>query len=235
MTLVHVRPYVFAALGTFASLTAVSCGKGDAKSAETGASQVAIAVSPVAAVEEPIARFIRVTGTLTAEERADVAAETAGRVVATPVERGSPVAQGAELVKLSTVETEASLKEAEANAEADKARREAVEARNHAESLVHQVDKNLKEHGDKLGAQEKGEAEAAIAAAKSALEGTDVEAVKQATERLSQAAMKIGEAMYKAEQAQAGAAGAAGAQPGGKPDDKVVDAEFEEVDDKKKG
>jgi len=116
MTLVHVRPYVFAALGTFASLTAVSCGKGDAKSAETGASQVAIAVSPVAAVEEPIARFIRVTGTLTAEERADVAAETAGRVVATPVERGSPVAQGAELVKLSTVETEASLKEAEANA-----------------------------------------------------------------------------------------------------------------------
>ena len=125
------------------------------------------------------------------------------------------------------------VKEAEANAEADKARREAVEARNHAEGLVHQVEKNLKEHGDKLGDQDKGEAEAAIAAAKSALEGTDTEAVKQATERLSQAAMKIGEAMYKAEQAQPGAEGPQ-AGPGAKPDDKVVDAEFEEVDDKKK-
>ena len=135
---------------------------------------------------------------------------------------------------LNEADIQRMVKEAEANAEADKQRREAVEARNHAESLVHQVEKNLKEHGDKLGAQEKGEAEAAIAAAKSALEGTDVEAVKQATERLSQAAMKIGEAMYKAEQAQAGAAGGAGPQPGGKPDDKVVDAEFEEVDDKKK-
>ncbi len=142
---------------------------------------------------------------------------------------------------LNEADIQRMVKEAEANAEADKARREAVEARNHAEGLVHQVEKNLKEHGDKLGPQEKGEAEAAINAAKSALEGTDVEAVKQATERLSQAAMKIGEAMYKAEQAQAGAAGpgaagpgAAGPQPGGKPDDKVVDAEFEEVDDKKK-
>src|ERR1700684_2808712 len=92
-------------------------------------------------------------------------------------------------------------KEAEANAEADKKRRETIEARNHAESLVHQVEKNLKEHGDKVGAQEKGEAEAAVAAARSALEGTDTEAVKQASERLSQAAMKIGEAMYKAESA----------------------------------
>ena len=70
--------------------------------------------------------------------------------------------------------------------------------RNQAEALIHQVEKNLKEHGDKIGAQEKGEAEAAIAAARSALEGTDAEALKQATERLSQAAMKIGEAMYKA-------------------------------------
>lgn len=77
---------------------------------------VAIAVAPVAAVEQPIARFIRVTGTLTAEERSDVAAETGGRVVSTPVERGSPVAQGAELVRISPIETDASLKEAEANA-----------------------------------------------------------------------------------------------------------------------
>src|SRR6201985_3109930 len=113
---------------------------------------------------------------------------------------------------LSEGDIQRMVKEAEANAEADKQRRDTVEARNHAESLVHQVEKNLKEHGDKLGAQEKGEAEAAIAAAKSALEGSDLEAIKQATERLSQAAMKIGEAMYKAEAASA-QAGAGAAEP----------------------
>jgi molecular chaperone DnaK len=138
---------------------------------------------------------------------------------------------------LSEADIQRMVKEAEANAEADKQRRETVESRNHAESMTHQVEKNLKEHGDKLGAQEKGEAEAALAAAKSALEGTDVEALKQATERLSQAAMKIGEAMYKAEAAQQ--QGSDGNPPhgpgaGGAPDDKVVDAEFEEVDEKKK-
>jgi len=114
--------------------------------------------------------------------------------------------------------------------------------KNHADGLVHQVDKNLKEHGDKLPAQEKGEAEAAMAAARSAMEGTDVEALKQATERLSQSAMKLGESMYKSQQAdqaadataQAGAAGGQQGSQGGKPDEKVVDAEFEEVDDKKK-
>jgi molecular chaperone DnaK len=135
---------------------------------------------------------------------------------------------------LSDVEIERMVKEAEANADADKQRRELVETKNQTEGLVHQVERNLKEHGDKIGAQEKGEAEAAVAAAKSALEGTDLEAMKQASERLSQAAMKIGEAMYKA-QAEAGAhPGGDAAAPGGKPDDKVVDAEFEEVDDKKK-
>jgi len=134
---------------------------------------------------------------------------------------------------LSEADIQRMVKEAEANAEADKKRREMVEARNHTESLVHQVEKNLSEHGDKLGAQEKGEAEAAVAAARSALEGSDAEALKQAGERLSQAAMKIGEAMYKAEAASG--QGAAGPQAGGAaPDDKVVDAEFEEVDEKKK-
>ena len=77
---------------------------------------LAVSVSPVAVTEQPIARFIRVTGTLTAEEQADVAAETGGRVVSTPVERGTPVSQGTELIRLSAVETEASVKEAEANA-----------------------------------------------------------------------------------------------------------------------
>ena len=64
-------------------------------------------VAPVAAIEQPIARFIRATGRLTAEEQADVAAETAGRVIATPVERGTPVAAGAELIRVSAAETEA--------------------------------------------------------------------------------------------------------------------------------
>ena len=137
---------------------------------------------------------------------------------------------------LSEADIQRMVKEAEANAEADKKRREMVEARNHAEGLVHQVEKSLGEHGDKLGAQDKGEAEAAVAAARSALEGSDAEALKQATERLSQAAMKIGETVYKAEAeaAQAGAAGAAPHAGGANPNEKVVDAEFEEVDDKKK-
>jgi len=76
----------------------------------------AIAVAPAAAIERPIARFIRVTGTLMAEEQADVAAETNGRVVATPIERGTKVAPGAELIRLSPTETDAQMKEAEANA-----------------------------------------------------------------------------------------------------------------------
>ena len=140
---------------------------------------------------------------------------------------------------LNDADIERMVKEAEANAEADKKRREFVEAKNQAEALVHQVEKNLQEHGDKLGAQEKGEAEAAIAAARSAMEGTDADALKQATERLSQAAMKIGEAMYKS-QAEAGGRLLAVAEarpvaaPAGQADEKVVDAEFEEVDDKKK-
>src|SRR6516162_2750165 len=140
---------------------------------------------------------------------------------------------------LSEADIQRMVKEAEANAEADKKRRETIEARNHTESLIHQVEKNLKEHGDKVPAQEKGEAEAAIAAARSAMESNDPAALKQATERLSQSAMKLGEAMYRAQQADQSAeatAQAGGAQPGGgaKSDEKVVDAEFEEVDENKK-
>jgi RND family efflux transporter MFP subunit len=76
----------------------------------------AVAIGAVAAVEQPIARFIRATGSLTAEDQAGVAAETAGRVVATPIERGTPVTEGTELVRLSSTETEAQLQEATANA-----------------------------------------------------------------------------------------------------------------------
>jgi molecular chaperone DnaK len=128
------------------------------------------------------------------------------------------------------------VKEAEANAEADKKRRDFVEAKNQADGLVHQVEKNLKENGDKISAQDKGEAEAALAAARAAMEGTDATALKAASDRLGQVAMKIGEQMYKsqAEGGTAPGADAAGGPSAGKPDDKVVDAEFEEVEDKKK-
>ncbi len=139
---------------------------------------------------------------------------------------------------LSESDIQKMVKEAEANAAADKKRREFVEAKNHADGLVHQVEKTLKENEGKVSAQDKGEAEAAVNAARSAMEGTDIDALKQATERLSQVAMRIGEAMYKS-QADAGgpgAGGAAGGHAGGSAtgDEKVVDAEFEEVDDKKK-
>ncbi len=135
---------------------------------------------------------------------------------------------------LNDADIERMVREAEANAEADKRKREQVEARNQAEAMIHQVERNLSEHGDKLPPHEKGDAEAAVAAARSALEGADADTLKQATDRLSQAAMKIGEAMYRAEQAgaQAGPGPEAHAEPAA--DDKVVDAEFEEVDDKKK-
>jgi membrane fusion protein (multidrug efflux system) len=99
-----------------AALLTSSCSTGDAKTTDQTPAPAAVAVDATAAVEQPIARFIRTTGTLMAEEQADVAAETAGRVISAPIERGSKVSQGAELVRLSATETDAQLKEAEANA-----------------------------------------------------------------------------------------------------------------------
>jgi membrane fusion protein (multidrug efflux system) len=112
------RLVTFTASGAviLASLVWTACSTANGKTEDRAASPLAVSVSPVAVTEQPISRFIRVTGTLTAEEQADVAAETSGRVISTPVERGSPVTQGTELVRLSAVETEASVKEAEANA-----------------------------------------------------------------------------------------------------------------------
>jgi membrane fusion protein, multidrug efflux system len=99
-----------------ASLAWTACSTANGKTEDRAASALAVSASPVAVTEQSISRFIRVTGTLTAEEQADVAAETSGRVISTPIERGTPVTQGTELVRLSAVETEASVKEAEANA-----------------------------------------------------------------------------------------------------------------------
>jgi molecular chaperone DnaK len=135
---------------------------------------------------------------------------------------------------LSDADIERMVRDAEDNAAADKVRREAVEARNQTEAMVNQVEKTLKEAGDNVSAQDKGEAEAAVAAAKSALEAGDAEAVKAAGERLSQSAMKLGEAMYKA-QAEAAAQPQGAPQPEPGPNgEKIVDADFEEVDDKDK-
>ena len=135
---------------------------------------------------------------------------------------------------LSDADIEKMVREAEANASADKARREMVEARNSAEGLVHQVDKNLKEHGEKLPASDKAEAEAAVEAVRQKLDGTDAEGLKAASERLEAAAMKIGQAVYaQASASPGGAAGGPGAPEAGGPDN-VVDADFEDVEDKKK-
>ncbi|MSO64356.1 MAG: molecular chaperone DnaK [Alphaproteobacteria bacterium] len=143
---------------------------------------------------------------------------------------------------LSEADIQRMVKEAEDNAKEDKAKRALIEARNQADALIHSTEKNLKEHGDKVGAGEKQAIESAVAELKSAKDGEDVAAIKAKTDALAQAAMKLGEAMYKAqaEQAAGGSAGGpdAGPQPagGGKADDGVVDADFEEVpDEKKKG
>jgi molecular chaperone DnaK len=131
---------------------------------------------------------------------------------------------------LSDSDIEKMVKEAEANAESDKARRAFIEAKNHADGLVHQTEKTLKENEGKISAEDKTAAESAIAAARTAMEGTDLAPLASATEALTTIAMKIGEAVYKA-----GAdAGSPEAAAEGKPGEKVVDADFEEVDHTRK-
>ncbi|NBS42786.1 MAG: molecular chaperone DnaK, partial [Acetobacteraceae bacterium] len=123
---------------------------------------------------------------------------------------------------LSDADIERMVKDAEANAEADRQRREAVEARNQLDALVHSTDKTLKESGDKVPAAEKAEVETALTAARAAMEGQDADAIRDASEKLSQAAMKMGEALYKAEQAAPKPEeGAAGAGAAGASKDKV--------------
>jgi molecular chaperone DnaK len=129
---------------------------------------------------------------------------------------------------LSEADIERMVRDAEENAAADKARRETVESRNQTEAMVNQAEKTLKEAGDKVSPADKAEVEAAVAAAKQALEGGDTAAVKAASEQLTQAALKLGEAMYKA-QAEAGPEPEAGANG-----EKIVDADFEDVDGDKK-
>jgi molecular chaperone DnaK len=135
---------------------------------------------------------------------------------------------------LSESDIERMVREAEANAEADKKRRETVEARNHLDAMIHSAEKTLRENGDKVDAVEKNAVETALKAAHEAKDRDDPVAMQAAQDSLSQAAMRMGEALYKAQQAagapEPGPAGGAGANP----NEKVVDAEFEEVDPKKK-
>src|SRR3979409_805494 len=142
---------------------------------------------------------------------------------------------------LSEADMQKMVKDAELHAEEDKKKRELIDARNQGEALVHSTDKHLKEFGDKVSAEEKAEIEGALEALKSTLTGENAEETKTKTNDLAQAAMKLGEAMYKAQQAdaQTGAGpGAGGSEAGGgtheAKNDKVVDAEFEDVTDKNK-
>ena len=138
---------------------------------------------------------------------------------------------------LSDADIEQMVKDAEAHAAEDRVKRESVEARNQADGLVYTTEKNLAEHGGKLPDADREEIEAAVAALKTALEGEDADDVKARTETLAQASMKLGEAMYQAQQEDAAGPADAAAGDGagaGADDSTVVDADFEEVDDERK-
>ena len=129
---------------------------------------------------------------------------------------------------LSDEDIEKMVKDAEANAESDKKKRELVDARNQADTMIHSSEKNLSEYGDKVTADEKSAIEKDVQALKDLLESEDLEKIKSALEALTQSSMKLGEAMYKEQQA---AAGAAEPDQGDRQpkDENVVDADFEEV------
>ena len=131
---------------------------------------------------------------------------------------------------LSDADIEKMVKDAEANAEADKKKKELVEARNQAEGLVHTTEKTLKENSDKISSADKGAIETAVNDLKAVLESEDVEVIKSKSDALMQASLKLGEAMYKAQGAEAGAQGQTqGAPEAEAKDENVVDADFEEV------
>ena len=144
---------------------------------------------------------------------------------------------------LSKEEVERMAKEAESHAAEEKAKRDEIEARNQLDNMIYQIEKMLKEHGEKISADDKGGIESALADAKKALEGGEAAAMDAAREKLTQASHKLAEVMYKA-QAESAAAGAgpgeAGAAAGNgageaekKKDEGVIDAEYVDVEDKK--
>ncbi len=140
---------------------------------------------------------------------------------------------------LSKEEVEKLVKDAQSHTEDDKKRRKAAEAKNQADNLLYQTEKNLSEHGDKIAPEEKSKIEEAIANLKKAMEGQDPDAIESATQALTTASHKLAEEMYKKASATASAGAGAGdpagqQNNGAKTDEKVVDAEFEEVDKDKK-
>ncbi|HEV2598663.1 molecular chaperone DnaK [Sphingopyxis sp.] len=135
---------------------------------------------------------------------------------------------------LSDADIDQMVKDAEQFAEEDKTRREAAEAKNNAESLIHSTESQLREHGDKVDAGLKSEIEAAVAEAKTAVEGGDPAAMTEKAQALAQVAMKLGQAIYEKEQQSAASPGADDDAGTAKADEDVVDAEFSEVEDDKK-
>jgi molecular chaperone DnaK len=146
---------------------------------------------------------------------------------------------------LSKEEVERMAKEADAHSAEDKTRREEIEAKNQLDSLVYNVEKMLKENGDKISGSERGDVENAVADAKKAIEGGDKAAMDSAREKLTTASHKLAEQMYKAQAAPAAGPGANGSGPvdgpdgasgngsGQKKDEGVIDAEYVDVEDKK--
>ncbi len=133
---------------------------------------------------------------------------------------------------LSDDDIEKMVKDAEENAEADKKRRELVEAKNQAESLIHSTEKSLEEHGDKVDPSTVEAIELAIAALKDELEKDNADKIKSGIQNVTEASMKLGEAIYKAQQEEGDdEPSAADAGPG---EDDIVDAEFEDLDDDKR-
>jgi molecular chaperone DnaK len=137
---------------------------------------------------------------------------------------------------LSDEDIEKMVKDAEQNAEADKERREMVEARNQAESLIHSTEKSVEEHGDKVDPTTVEAIELAIAALKDDLEDekTTADKIKSGIQNVTEAAMKLGEAIYKAQAEDGDSEPAAADRARGDDDDSIVDADFEDLDDNKR-
>ena len=135
---------------------------------------------------------------------------------------------------LSEADIEKMVKDAEAHAEEDRKRREEAETRNHGEALANSTEKMLAENADKVPADVKSEVETALEALKTALTGGDTADIKAKTDALTQVSMKLGEALYKAAQAEAQTDEAGGGTDTDGGRENVVDADFEEVDDDKK-
>ena len=133
---------------------------------------------------------------------------------------------------LSDEDIEKMVKDAEENAEADKARKELVEAKNQAESLIHSTEKSMEEHADKVDPSTIEAIELAIAALKDELESDNADKIKSGIQNVTEAAMKLGEAIYKASQEDGEEPSAADEGPSD--DDDIVDADFEDLDDNKR-